>query len=369
MDQRIKKLADLLVNYSCDLQEGEKILISYEGDCCRPLVKQLVKNTYARGGKPYVEISDSEITREILLGCDEEQISFMNKYKLAQMEGMSAYIAVRAGNNTSELSDVPPKQLNMYSRLTRPVLDRRVNETKWVVLRYPNPSMAQLAGSSLERFEDFYFDVCTLDYGKMSKAMDSLVALMEKTDKVEIKGPGTDLTFSIKGIPAIKCDGKCNIPDGEVYTAPVRESMNGIISYNTPSEEQGFTFENIVFEIKDGRIVKATSNDDTRINQLLDTDEGARYFGEFAIGVNPYILEPMKDTLFDEKIAGSFHLTPGAAYEGAFNGNKSAVHWDLVMIQRPEYGGGEIYFDGRLIRKDGIFTLPELSCLNPENLK
>ena len=282
---------------------------------------------------------------------------------------MSAYIAVRAGNNTSELSDVPPKQLNMYSRLTRPVLDRRVNETKWVVLRYPNPSMAQLAGSSLERFEDFYFDVCTLDYGKMSKAMDSLVALMEKTDKVEIKGPGTDLTFSIKGIPAIKCDGKCNIPDGEVYTAPVRESMNGIISYNTPSEEQGFTFENIVFEIKDGRIVKATSNDDTRINQLLDTDEGARYFGEFAIGVNPYILEPMKDTLFDEKIAGSFHLTPGAAYEDAFNGNKSAVHWDLVMIQRPEYGGGEIYFDGRLIRKDGIFTLPELSCLNPENLK
>ena len=199
--------------------------------------------------------------------------------------------------------------------------------------------------------------------------MDSLVALMEKTDKVEIKGPGTDLTFSIKGIPAIKCDGKCNIPDGEVYTAPVRESMNGIISYNTPSEEQGFTFENIVFEIKDCRIVKATSNDDTRINQLLDTDEGARYFGEFAIGVNPYILEPMKDTLFDEKIAGSFHLTPGAAYEDAFNGNKSAVHWDLVMIQRPEYGGGEIYFDGRLIRKDGIFTLPELSCLNPENLK
>ena len=203
----------------------------------------------------------------------------------------------------------------------------------------------------------------------MDRAMDALAALMERTDKVHIKGPGTDLTFSIKDIPAIKCAGECNIPDGEVYTAPVKDSMNGIISYNTPSEEQGFTYENIVFEIENGKIVKATSNDNDRINHLLDTDEGARYFGEFAIGVNPYILEPMKDTLFDEKICGSFHLTPGASYEDAPNGNKSAVHWDLVMIQRAEYGGGEIYFDDVLIRKDGIFTLPELACLNPENLK
>ena len=160
-----------------------------------------------------------------------------------------------------------------------------------------------------------------------------------------------------------------NIPDGEVYTAPVRESMNGTISYNTPSEEQGFTYENIVFKIKDGKIVKAMSNNNERIKQLLDTDDGARYFGEFALGVNPYILHPMKDTLFDEKIAGSFHLTPGAAYEDAFNGNKSSVHWDLVMIQRPEYGGGEIYFDDVLIRKDGIFVIPELEGLTPENLK
>ena len=369
MDGRVNDLAKLLTDYSCDVQRGEKVLITYEGECCKPLIKQLVRNVYARGGRPYVDISDSEITREVLMGCDEEQISFLSEYKMAQMEGMQAYIAVRAGSNTAELSDVPPEKLNMYSRLTAPVLDRRVNETKWVVLRYPNHSMAQLANTSLDAFEDFYFDVCTLDYGRMSSAMDPLVSLMERTDKVEIKGPGTDLSFSIKGIPAIKCDGKCNIPDGEVYTAPVRESMNGIISYNTPSEEQGFTFENIVFEIKDGRIVKATANDDARINGLLDTDEGARFFGEFALGVNPYILHPMKDTLFDEKIAGSFHLTPGASYEDAPNGNKSAVHWDLVMIQRPEYGGGEIYFDGKLIRKDGLFTLPELQCLNPENLK
>lgn len=369
MDLRVKQLADVLVNYSCNVQKNEKVLINYEGECCKPLVKQLIKNIYARGGMPYVEMRDSSVTREILLGATEEQMDFLNEYQLMQMKGMDCYIAIRAGSNTSELSDVPSDKLNMYYRKTQPVLDYRVNETKWVVLRYPNESMAQLAGTSLESFEDFYFEVCTLDYAKMSRAMDSLVDLMNRTDRVHIKGPGTDLTFSIKDIPAIKCAGEMNIPDGEVYTAPVRESMNGVVSYNTPSEEQGFTYETIRFEIKDGKIIKAAANDDERINQLLDTDEGARYFGEFAIGVNPYILNPMKDTLFDEKIAGSFHLTPGMAYEDAPNGNTSAVHWDLVMIQRPEYGGGEIYFDDVLIRKDGLFTLPELMCLNPENLK
>ena len=369
MDPRIKKLSDLLVNYSCKVGSGERVLISYEGDCCKPLAKQLVRDVYEAGGKPYTEIRDSEITREILMSCDEEQIAFQNECSLAQMKGMQAYIAIRAGNNTAELADVPSKQMNMYSKLTRPTIDYRVNNTKWVVLRYPNYSMAQLANTSLDSFEDFYFDVCTLDYRKMSEAMDPLVDLMDRTDRVRILGPGTDLSFSIKGIGAIKCDGERNIPDGEVYTAPVRDSMNGIISYNTPSEEQGFTYENIVFEISDGRIVKASANDDKRINELLDTDEGARYFGEFALGVNPYILDPMKDTLFDEKISGSFHLTPGMCYDDAPNGNKSAIHWDLVMIQRPEYGGGEIWFDDKLIRKDGIFIPDSLQVLNPENLR
>ena len=369
MDPRIKELSELLVNYSCDIQPGDKVLISYEGECCKNLARQLIKDVYKAGGLPYSEIRDAAITREILLNCTEEQIMFKDKCDLEQMKGMQAYIALRAGNNTAELADVPSEKLNLYSKLSRPTLDYRVNETKWVVLRYPNYSMAQLANTSLENFEDFYFDVCTLDYRKMSEAMTPLVDLMNRTDKVQIKGPGTDLTFSIKGIGAVKCDGLRNIPDGEVYTAPVRESMNGIISYNTPSEEQGFTYENIVFQVENGKIVKATANDTKKINDLLDVDEGARYFGEFAIGVNPYILHPMKDTLFDEKIAGSFHLTPGMCYEDAPNGNKSANHWDLVMIQRPEYGGGEIWFDDVLIRKDGIFVLPELEGLNPENLK
>ncbi len=369
MDIRIKKLAEVLVHYSCNVQKGERVLISYDGDSARPLVKQLIKEIYACGGYPYTELWDSSIIREILLGCNEEQLLFMNECLLHQMKGMQAYIGIGAYDNTSEKADVPSSQQSLYNRILRPVQQQRIDHSKWVVLRYPNNSMAQLANTSLENFENFYFDVCTLDYGKMSKAMDALKELMDRTDKVRITGPGTDITFSIKNIGAIKCSGERNIPDGEVYTAPVKDSVNGRISYNTPSEKDGFTYENVVFEVKDGKIVKATANDNDRINQLLDTDEGSRYFGEFAIGVNPYILHPMKNILFDEKIAGSFHMTPGCAYKHADNGNVSAVHWDLIMIQRPEYGGGEIYFDDVLIRKDGLFVLPELEILNPENLK
>lgn len=369
MDPRNKKLADLLVNYSCKVQKDEKVLIEYEGTECVPLIQQIVRDVYRAGGKPFVNCSDSLITRELLLGADEEQLSYMNDYKLYQLRDVAAYIAVRAGANTAELADVPAEKLNLYSKKLTPATDYRVDRTKWVVLRYPNASMAQLANTSQESFANFFYDVCTLDYAKMSRAMEPLKALMERTDKVRIQGPGTDLTFSIRGIPAVKCAGECNIPDGELYTAPVRESMNGVISYNTASQEQGFTFENIRFEIENGKIIKAAANDTERINQLLDTDEGARYFGEFSFGFNPYILEPMKDTLFDEKISGSFHLTPGMCYEDAPNGNKSAVHWDLVMIQRPEYGGGKVWFDDVLIREDGRFVLPELESLNPENLK
>ena len=287
------------------------------------------------------------------------------------MAGMDAYIGVRGGSNSSELSDVPSERMNEYmAHYWQPVHGNiRVPKTKWVILRYPSPSMAQMADMSTEAFEDFFFNVCCLDYSRMDRAMDALVALMERTDRVRIVSPGTDLSFSTKGLPAVKCAGKLNIPDGEVFTAPVRDSVNGVIAYNTPSLENGFTYTDIRFVFRDGKIVEATANDTARINKQLDIDEGARYVGEFAIGVNPYITFPMKDTLFDEKIAGSFHFTPGSCYDECDNGNKSSQHWDLVLIQTPEYGGGEMYFDDVLVRKDGRFVLSELECLNPENLK
>ena len=369
MDSRVKKLSGLLTGYSCALQPGEKVLIEYEGKETRPLVRQLIRDACRLGAVPFVVERDSAVLREILLNASEEQLGLQCGLELRQMEQMDAFIGVRGGDNIAELSDVPSEKLQLYDRLTMPVVEQRVNGTKWVILRYPNPSMAQLAGKSLAGFEDFFFDVCTMDYGRMSQAMDELAALMDRTDRVRLVGPGTDLAFSIKGIPAVKCDGKMNLPDGEVYTAPVRDSVNGVIRYNAASEMQGFVYENVSFTVKNGRIVKAEANDTPRINRLLDADEGARYFGEFAIGVNPFVLHPMKDILFDEKICGSFHLTPGQAYEDADNGNRSSLHWDLVTVQREDYGGGEIWFDDVLIRKDGRFVIDELRPLNPEQLR
>ena len=368
-DPRIAKLAENLVNYSCEVKDGEKVLIETIGFEI-PLAKALIRQVYKAGGIPFLTIKNDELKRVLLNECTEEQLKLMATYELARMKDMDAYIGVRAGDNANELSDVPDDKLKLYNKLfSLPVhSEQRVGHTKWVVLRYPNPSMAQMAEMSIEAFEEFYFNVCNLDYKKMSRAMNSLVKFMEKADKVRITGKDNDLTFSVKGMPAIKCEGKRNIPDGEVFTAPLKDSVNGVISYNTPAKYQGFTYDNIRLEFKDGKIIKAMSNDNVKINKVFDTDDGARYVGEFSLGMNPYIEKPMKDTLFDEKIKGSLHFTPGSCYNQCNNSNKSAIHWDLVFIQRPEYGGGEIWFDDILVRKDGIFMPEELKCLNPENL-
>jgi aminopeptidase len=370
MDDRITTLAKNLVNYSCRVKAGDKVYIHYTGEATRPLAKALVQAVYAAGGLPFIHYTDPQLQRLQIMECTKEQMELMAQVDALEMSNMDCYIAVRGTDNVSELSDVPADRMALYERyyVTPVHHEIRVPKTRWVVLRYPNDAMAQLSGTSTEAFEDFYFRVCNLDYSRMEKAMQPLIDLMNRTDRVRLTGPGTDLTFSIKDIPAIACAGRMNIPDGEVYTAPVRESVNGTLSYNTPSVFQGFTFENICLTFENGKIIKATANDTERLNKVFGIDEGARYVGEFAIGVNPYILTPMKDTLFDEKIMGSIHFTPGNCYEEASNGNASAIHWDLVLIQRPEYGGGEIYFDDVLIRKDGRFVLPELEGLNPENL-
>ena len=368
--KEIEKLAKNLVNYSIKLQKGEKVLI--EGNpLCLDLILSLIKEIYAKGGYPFVNYSDPLITRQILLGTSEEHIKLLTKYMQPKMKDMDAYIGISATNNVSELKDVKIENKNLYSKFySKPIhSDIRVPKTKWVILKYPTPGFSQQADMSLEEYSKFYFNVCNLDYSKMNKAMENLKNLMEKTDKVKIIGPDTNLTFSIKGIPAIKCAGEMNIPDGEVYTAPVKNSVNGFIHYNTISIYNGVRFENVKLWFEDGKIVKCESKNQKELESIFNIDEGARYVGEFSFGLNPYILYPTTDILFDEKITGSIHFTPGASYDDAYNGNKSAVHWDLVLIQRKDYGGGEIYFDDKLIRKDGIFVIDELKCLNPRNLK
>jgi aminopeptidase len=369
MDPRYHTLARNLVRNSIKLQKGERVLIE-AFDVPDVMVVALIRAVRDAKGLPFVNIQQARIGRELLREASAEQYEVLSGFELARMKEMHAYIALRGSHNIFESSDVPADRMQLAMGLMRPVQNWRVGRTKWVVLRWPTAGMAQQSLTSTEAFEDFYFRVCCFDYRKMAPGQRALKKAMDGADQVQIKGPGTDLRFSLKGMEAIMCCGDRNIPDGEVFSAPVRNSVEGVITYNVPTVYQGNSFDNVCFEFARGRIVKATCTGNTkRLNEVLDSDEGARFIGEFAIGFNPYVLEPMRDTLFDEKIAGSFHFTPGQAYEGpADNGNRSQVHWDIVSIQRPDYGGGEIWFDGKLIRKDGLFVPKALHKLNPDHL-
>jgi len=367
IDPRFTKLAEGLAGFSTALKAGERVLID-AFDVPDAMVISLVRAARARGALPYVQIHRARVTRELALGAEEAQFEPLARIELERMRQMDAYIALRGSDNIFEGSDIPTPRVQLISRLMKPVLDHRVGKTRWVVLRWPTPAMAQQAGLSTEAFEDFYFEVCTLDYARFKPGMKALADLMARTDRVHIKGPGTDLKFSIKGIGAKECGGQYNIPDGEVFSCPVRDSVEGFIQYNAPTVYLGSSFDHIRLAFRKGRIVEATSSNTRRLNEILDSDAGARFIGEFAIGFNPRIREPMRDILFDEKIAGSFHFTPGQAYGECGNGNTSQVHWDMVCIQRPEHGGGEIWFDGKLIRKDGLFVPRALKKLDPDYL-
>jgi aminopeptidase len=367
-DPRYKKLARLLVNYSTQIKKGDRALLDMI-DVPDEFTVELIRAVREAGGTPFVEVRHTRVSRELLLDTNKNHTAQIRDIEMFRMKKMQAYIAIRGSENASENSDVPSERMQLYSKTIRPVQDYRVNKTRWCVLRWPTPSMAQAAGMSTEAFENLYFDVCTMDYAKMARAMVPLEKRMKCADKVHLKAPGTDLRFSIKGIGAKKCEGTRNIPDGEVFSCPVKNSVDGTIQFNTPTLYSGTKFENVRLELVDGKIVKATANNTKRLNEILDTDAGARYVGEFSLGFNPYILSPMCDILFDEKIAGSLHFTPGQAYEDCGNGNKSAIHWDMVLIQRKDWGGGEVWFGGELIRKDGIFLPKDLKPLNPANLK
>jgi len=369
-DQRITTLAKNLISHSCKLEKGQTLIIEGTHEA-RDLIIALVRRAYEIGAYPMVRLSDSQIGREILMGITEEHSKLACKYAKPLFQDAHAYIGIGVSPNVFETSDVPVENKNIHTKhYGEPIhIKIRVAKTNWVILRYPNPSMAQLAQTSSEAFENFFFDVCNLDYAKMHKAMLPLKALIERTDKVRIVATNTDLSFSIAGQKAKICSGECNIPDGEIYTSPIKDSINGTIHFNIPSLCKGVIHNDIALTFKDGKVIDARSSNTKALLNELDSDKGSRYIGEFAFGVNPYITKPMYDTLFDEKMVGSIHLALGNSYDDCPNGNKSQIHWDIIQSHTPENGGGEIWFDGVLIRKDGVFIHPELMQLNPENLK
>ncbi|MEX0711433.1 MAG: aminopeptidase [Pirellulales bacterium] len=366
-DPRLDRLAEILVDHSCELKPGEKILIEAYDLPSPELVCRLIDLAHQRGAVPLVTWKNNAVLRSLYRTGSEAALELAGRLERQRMEHVDAYVGIRGAANSSQFADVPIERMDLYQRLWwHPVHSEvRVPKTKWVVLRYPTDAMAQAANMSSEAFEEFYFAVCTADYVQMARDQEPLVRRMLAADRVRLTAPGTDLEFSIRGMPVRPCHGQRNIPDGEVFTAPKRDSVNGVIRYNTPSRYQGTVFDGIEFEFHQGRIVTARcSADEAKLAAILDSDEGARYIGEWSIGCNNHIRQPMLDTLFDEKIGGSIHLTPGSAYQECDNGNRSRVHWDLVLIQTPAWGGGEIHFDGQLIRKDGKFVPADLQGLN-----
>src|SRR5882762_10359301 len=289
-DLRFDKLAKLLVEYSTRLKRNENVLIE-PFDVPDEMVVALIRAARKAGAVPFVQIQHNRISRELAMDASDRQLNFAATHELTRMKKMQAYIALRGSNNITELSDVPVAKMQLVAKKMRPVQDQRVKKTKWCVLRWPSPSMAQLAGMSTEAFEDFYFQVCTLDYEKLQPGMKALKALMESTDRVQIKGPGTNLRFSIKGIPAVICGGDRNIPDGEVFTAPVKNSGEGHVTFNAPTIYQSVAFDGIRLEFEGGKIIAATSNETKKLNEILDSDPGARYTGEFSLGFNPRVFQ------------------------------------------------------------------------------
>ncbi|MGN7941891.1 aminopeptidase [Virgibacillus sp. 6R] len=367
-DERITKLATILLTHSVKIKKAEKVLIRGHLNT-KPLITELIDQAYELGAYPYVDLFDDEINLHLAKNYKRDQLTAQAQWQMQIYQDVDAVIIIIGEENDAEMVEVPKEMHRLRGEIMKPVSEFYVNNRKWVLLNYPTKGLAQKAGMSTRAFEDYLFKVCTVDYDKMAAAVSPLKQLMEKTDKVRIVSPGTDLQFSIKNIPAIPCTGEANVPDGEIFTAPIKDSVNGTILFNTPCPYHGTTFKYVKLTFENGKIIEATADNTNKLNEILDTDEGARFIGEFALGFHPYIEEPIGDILFDEKICGSLHFTPGEAYEEADNGNKSAIHWDMVLIQRPEYGGGEIYFDDVLIRKDGEFVLADLKGLNQENLR
>ncbi len=367
MEEKIQKLADIIVNYSLNIKEDEKVLITYQTIEASTLVKEIIKKINLRKGIAFINYVDPFLSNLLKESSSSKRIELMREYQKFELDHFDSFVNIRYNLNDYETRDISDMIRQEINKKTYDIHDKMVNERKWVLLNYPSYVDSYKAKNKFENFLNYSLDVMTLDYNKMRKDIEPLKQLMEQTDKVRILGDGTDITFSIKNMPVIPCVGESNIPDGEIFTCPIKKSVNGIITYNTSSTYHGEVFTNVKLEFQDGKIIHASCDEEEKndkLNKIFDTDEGSRYIGEFSLGLNPKILHPMGDILFDEKIIGSIHFTPGAAYKESYNGNDSSVHWDLVLIQRNDYGGGEIYFDDKLIRKDGLFVLDELHHLN-----
>lgn len=364
---KIDKVVELLVTHSCNVQRGESVVVECI-DIPEFAKKRILDKISSLGAIPILIVKSQAALVEHAKYFTEEDYKVLAEKELSVMKRAKHFMGFKVPDASSGFSDVPSHKIkNLLTHFIKPVhYQYRNKNLNWAYFRFPTSGMARKAGMDDIAFEDYYYSAAFIDYAKLEHAMLPLEALLATTKNIRIKGPGkTDIQFQLSNYGVCKSICRNNVPDGEIFTAPVKDSLRGTIEFNVNSFYYGSFFTNVTLEFQNGKVVKAFANNTKRLNELLDVDEGARYIGEFALGLNENIRKPINDILFDEKMIGSLHFALGNAYPVADNGNKSSIHWDMILDQNKDAGGGSIYFDNKLVRHDGFFVLPELALLNP----
>jgi aminopeptidase len=354
-DQRWSQLGEILVTYSTRTRAGDRLLITMMELETFPLTLAVYEHAVRAGAFPQVQFASAYFERVLLTHGTADLIARVPDLEHSGMEWADAYVGLRGARNPHELAGIPTERLAAHKRALGVVSALRNEQTRWVLVRVPNESFAQAAGMSLETATDFFFNAALLDWEEESRRYRRIRDLFQAAARVRIVGPGTDLAFSTAGRTYAVGDGHINVPDGEVYTAPVDDSAEGVIAFEYPGIYAGRSIEGIRLELRAGEVVAATAESGEEfLQQILALDEGARRIGEFGVGVNDSIDRFVGDILFDEKIGGTIHLALGRAYAECGGTNQSALHWDLVKDLRPE---GAIELDGRRVFENGRFLI------------
>lgn len=370
MDQRLKQMAKTVINYSLNIQPGEKVLIDSTKNCSE-MIKYMIKLIADRGAIPLVMLKETDIKRSLIINGCKEQFELMKTQEETILNKVDVYINMIDSDNCFDMSDIPSEKRALYQKYYfQPInFEIIVPKLRWITVDYPSISSAQQFGMSTDEYENYFFDAVNVDYEELGKKMQKLKELLDKGKHIQIESPNVNLSFNIDNLCSEVCSGKINLPDGEVFIAPTINSANGEIEFNVPSRYQGSSFEKIKLFFQDGRVVNYSSQTNyEKLAEILESDEGNKYIGEFAIGTNPNINRPRSNILFDEKMLGSFHIALGNSHSLSDNGNKASIHWDMVNVLTENYGGGRIILDDEVIQENGIFVHHDLKELNSKVL-
>jgi aminopeptidase len=361
-DPRVETVAKILVDYSVAVQPEQLVRIT-GGNGGTPLILAVYQKVLERGAHPFLQVQPEE-AEELLYTCaGDTQLDYVPQFRKDIIEQIHASIGIWTDVNTKQLTNTDPARQSRRERALRPLSDRFLEraakkELRWTGTLYPTQAFAQDAEMSLREFENFVYRACLIDeadpieaWKAISKEQQRVTDWLNKAREIHVVGPDTDLRLEVTGRKWINCDGHENFPDGEIFTGPIERSVNGHIRYTYPACDYGREVEDVRLQFKDGKVIKATAaKNEEFLLKMLDTDEGARYIGEFAFGTNSGIQRFTKNTLFDEKIGGTIHLALGKGYPESSSKNESAIHWDMVCDLRK---GGEVHADGTLFLKDG----------------